>query len=101
MMDGSGPWGTVHALLAQLAQADSPRGARLRPCRAGGVLPTSTRPTLNRRTESRQLRLYERSVHTRGKSCSDLGRVLVLNDPLDRWCNTCVIQGDTLFMAGP
>ena len=48
---------------------------------AGGLLRTSTRPTLNRRTEA--ARLYEHSPHRRCKSCSDLGRVLVLNDPAD------------------
>jgi hypothetical protein len=40
---------------------------------AGGSLRASTRPTLNRRNES--ARLHE------GKSCSNLGRALVLNDP--------------------
>ena len=49
--------------------------ARLR--EAGGLLRTSTRPTLN-------LLLFPRmciSIHPEGNSCSDLGGVIVLNGP--------------------
>jgi len=42
---------------------------------AGGSLRTSTRPTLNRRTESPRMNAHSR------KTRSDLGRVLVFNDP--------------------
>jgi hypothetical protein len=43
-----------------------------------GLLRISTRPTLNKRTKS--ARLYK-SIHPGGTSCSDLGLVLVRNDP--------------------
>ena len=42
-----------------------------------GLLRTSTRPTLNRRTVSARMS----SIHPESESCSDLGRMLVLNDP--------------------
>ena len=45
--------------------------------RVGGLFRTSTRRALNRRINPRVCM----SIHTEGKSCSDLGRVLVLNDP--------------------
>ena len=49
------------------------------PIKVGGLLRTITRPTLNR------LLLLRASVcmcsHPEGKLCSDLGLVLVLNDP--------------------
>ena len=45
--------------------------------RAGGLLRTSPRPTLNRRRESGACM----SNHPEANACSDLGRVLVPNDP--------------------
>jgi hypothetical protein len=50
--------------------------------RAGEMLGTRTRPTLN--PQNGPARLYERSTLTQkvpGKSCFDLCRALVLNDP--------------------
>jgi len=73
----SAGWNTTVTLL--------PCVARL-PCVASGargLLRTSTRPTMNRRTEPAPL--YEHCIHPEGKSCSISVRVLVLIDPPARW----------------
>ena len=48
---------------------------------AGGLFRTSTRPTLNRRHLPSTSPRVCMGMHPEGESCSDLGRVLVLNDP--------------------
>jgi hypothetical protein len=49
--------------------------------KAGGVSRTSTQLTSNLLPLFRIRRVSVMSIRPEGKSCSDLGRVLVLNDP--------------------
>ena len=48
--------------------------------KAGGLLRTSTRPTVNLLHLLRASVCTRMNIHTEGESCSDLGRVLVMND---------------------
>ena len=76
MLESVGP---VSAAAAGDVDASKAIECPLAPDPVGGVLSTFTRPTLKPYGEASPLVCM--SIHPAGKACSNIGRLLVFNDP--------------------